>query len=130
MFYDDEQTKEFEKKFKQWTEQLKELTPEKMQEIKTALATMEKGFTALKNKKTITAEEKELLKRMAKVVAELKQRMADTMLVLGEKMFRNANAIYQQIKKKAAEGDKKAIKALKEIEPEYRAMLREQHPEN
>ena len=130
MFYDDEQTKAFEKKFKQWTKQLKHLTPEKIKKIAAATDALEKAIDTFKGRKSLTPEEEEFLKQAAKRLFELHQRMSDTALVLGEKIFRNANAIYQNIKQKAAEGDAGAIEALKDIEPQYRAMLRGQHPEN
>ena len=130
MPYDDEQTKEFEKNFKQWTEQLKHFTPEEKEKIDAAIDALEKAIDTFKGRKSLTSKEEEFLTQAAKRLLALQQKMSDTMLVLGTKMFRNANKIYQHIKKKADEGDEHAIKALKDIEPSYQAMLREMHPEN
>ena len=130
MPYDDEQTKEFEKNFKQWTEKLKELTPEKIKELDAAINTLAKAALKLKSIPERNAEEEKLFQKIKEITREVYQRLSDTMLVLGEKNFRNANIIYRHIKQKAAEGDEQAIKALKDLEPSYKAMLKEQHPEN
>ena len=130
MPYDDQSTKNFEQKYREWLKQIRKLTPEKMDEINKLLLDLEKGVNVLRNKKHRTREENETLKKVFVRIKDVKKTMEDMQLVLGQKMVRNALAFYQSVKKKAAEGDERAKKILKDLEPEYKKMLKAQHPDN
>jgi len=129
MNFDDQQTKDFEKKFNEWNSK-ENLTLEDVEKLKKGIEDITEPLSRLVEKPDKTEEEIQFLARIKPVLFSLSEKLQDAMILHGERAFRTSMKYYEHVKKLAAEGNEEAKKVFEEMDVLYKKMLAEQASEN
>lgn len=124
MLYNDDETRKDEELFQEHLKKARSLTKEDLDNLMLQLETLNKVALKLKAQPSLTEEDAALLQRIKLMAEQTAQGIADTQLVLGESVRRQAYAYYLHIKKLAEEGNAEAIKIYEDLKPDYQASLR------
>ncbi len=119
MNFDDKFTKDFEEKFQKNLKAIREIPPEAHQIIEQNLLIVSGFLEDLKNKEDKTPEDFELLASFNLQLKEILQQMEDMKLILGESLYRQSRAYFENVKKLAKEGNKEAERIYNNLKTDF-----------
>jgi hypothetical protein len=125
MNYDNEEARNFEKKNAERLQRIRQLSAEDKQLIDQNLAFLEAEIKNLLAKPDRTEEENEILENISKQLPALLTAFQDMSLVLNHSLYVKSQSYYFHIKALAEKGDEKAMEIYKDLQPYYRATIKE-----
>ncbi|RYY94619.1 MAG: hypothetical protein EOO11_17495 [Chitinophagaceae bacterium] len=121
MHYDDPASRKLDAKIEAMMEQYRSMPPGLLDDTIRGITESMPVIEALASKPERTEEENELMRNFLSIVQKLK----DLQLVLDYSIGQRSLAIFEHVRKKAADGDPAAVKAYEDLLPSYRRMLQD-----
>jgi len=108
MNYDDKFTKQFEDKFQKNLELIRSMPPEVLVTVNENLLIIKEAIDEIKANPNKSDDDMVKLKGLVNDLLVLKTQIEDMQLILGESIYRQSLAYFENVKRLAQEGDKKA----------------------
>ncbi len=108
MNYDDKFTKQFEDKFQKNLKLIRSMPPEVLVTVKENLLIIGEAIDEIKANPNKSDEDLRMLKEFKNSICALNQQLEDIHLILSESMYRQSLAYFENVKRLAKAGDKKA----------------------
>ena len=119
MNYDDKFTKQFEDKFQKNLELIRSMPPEVLVTVKENLLIIGEAIDEIKANPNKSDEDMEMLKTLKNDLLTLKTQIEDMQLILGESIYRQSLAYFENVKRLAKEGDKKAEEIYNDLKQHF-----------
>ena len=108
MNYDDNFTKQFEDKFQKNLKLIRNMPPEVLVTVKENLLIIGEAINEIKANPNKSDEDLKMLKEFKNSICALNQQLEDMHLILSESMYRQSLDYFENVKRLAKSGDKKA----------------------
>lgn len=108
MNYDDNFTKQFEDKFQKNLKLIRNMPPEVLVTVKENLLILGEAINEIKANPNKSDDDLKMLKEFKNSICALNQQLEDIHLILSESMYRQSLAYFENVKRLAKAGDKKA----------------------